>query len=110
MSAQFPDYVCKLKKVVYGLKQAPRGGFKRSNNNVSMMIYNHDGVFVMILMYVDDILTIGTNNDFISALTSKINDAVFKRLRRTMFLPRNGSSKNLRRLSFKPNQVYQESS
>jgi hypothetical protein len=67
------DFVCKLKKSLYGLKQAPRSwyyrldkylqgkGFKRGtiDNNLYIKIEGND--FLIVLVYVDDII-FGSNN------------------------------------------------
>ncbi|CAI7848515.1 unnamed protein product, partial [Closterium sp. NIES-53] len=60
--------VCRLKKVIYGLKQAPRawyhkleetlltGGFKKSECDHSLFLLQEKEQFLMLLVYVDDIL------------------------------------------------------
>ncbi|CAI7771253.1 unnamed protein product [Closterium sp. NIES-54] len=60
--------VCKLKKAIYGLKQAPRawyhklgetllaGGFMKSKCDHSLFLLQEKNEFVMLLVYVDDIL------------------------------------------------------
>ncbi|CAI7890935.1 unnamed protein product [Closterium sp. NIES-53] len=60
--------VCRLKKAIYGLKQAPRawyhkleetllaGGFKKSECDHSLFLLQEKEQFLMLLMYVDDIL------------------------------------------------------
>ncbi|GJX21154.1 ribonuclease H-like domain-containing protein [Tanacetum coccineum] len=65
--------VCKLKKSLYGLKQAPRqwnakltstlieNGFSQSKSDYSLYIKSHKGVFVALLVYVDDIIITGNN-------------------------------------------------
>ncbi|MFS7910246.1 putative RNA-directed DNA polymerase [Helianthus anomalus] len=65
--------VCKLNKSLYGLKQAPRMwnerlvnvliniGFVQSKCDYSMFIKNNDGVFIVLLVYVDDIILTGNN-------------------------------------------------
>ncbi|CAI7846147.1 unnamed protein product [Closterium sp. NIES-54] len=62
------DRVCRLKKAIYGLKQAPRawyhkleetllaGGFKRSECDHSLFLLQEKEQFLMLLVYVDDIL------------------------------------------------------
>ncbi|XP_035830149.1 uncharacterized protein LOC118479628 [Helianthus annuus] len=65
--------VCKLKKSLYGLKQAPRMwneklvsvlvdlGFKQSKCDHSMFVMTKDTVFIVLLVYVDDIIVSGDN-------------------------------------------------
>ncbi|CAI7771020.1 unnamed protein product [Closterium sp. NIES-53] len=60
--------VCRLKKAIYGLKQAPRawyhkleetllaGGFKKSECDHSLFLLQEKNEFLMLLVYVDDIL------------------------------------------------------
>ncbi|CAI7885636.1 unnamed protein product [Closterium sp. NIES-54] len=60
--------VCKLKKAIYGLKQAPRawyhkleetllaGGFKKSGCDHSLFLLQEKEQFLMLVVYVDDIL------------------------------------------------------
>ncbi|CAI7801645.1 unnamed protein product [Closterium sp. NIES-53] len=60
--------VCRLKKAIYGLKQAPRawyhkleetllaGGFKKSECVHSLFLLQEKEQFLMLLVYVDDIL------------------------------------------------------
>ncbi|CAI7852765.1 unnamed protein product [Closterium sp. NIES-53] len=60
--------VCRLKKAIYGLKQAPRawyhkleetllaGGFKKSERDHSLFLLQEKEQFLMLLVYVDDIL------------------------------------------------------
>ena len=64
------DLVCKLKRSLYGLKQASRQWYLKFDNLMTKQSYtryhpNHyvyfqklnDGVYVILLRYVDDILT-----------------------------------------------------
>ncbi|GJU62892.1 ribonuclease H-like domain-containing protein [Tanacetum coccineum] len=74
------DYkiVCKLVKSLYGLKQAPRkwneklisvlleNNFIQSKNDFSLFIKNKNGVFIALLVYVDDIVITGNNGDEIN--------------------------------------------
>lgn len=73
--SEFPDYVCKLHKSLYGLKQTPRAwydklktavmglGFTRSDSDFSLFFRNVDGVLLLILVYVDDILITGDSSE-----------------------------------------------
>ncbi|GJT45233.1 putative RNA-directed DNA polymerase [Tanacetum coccineum] len=81
--------VCKLVKSLYGLKQAPRkwnekltavlheNGFEQSKNDFSLFTKNKDGVVIILLVYVDDIVVTGNNQ-------SEINK--FKDFLKTKFL------------------------
>ena len=81
----FPNYICKLKKAIYGLRQAPRdwhkelssflliNGFTHSISDASLFIYNRDGFIAYILVYVDDIVITGNNNNFLADLYRKFS-------------------------------------
>jgi hypothetical protein len=68
-----PDFVCKLKKSLYGFKKAPRAwysrldkyiqdkGFKRGTIDCKLYIKEEDNDFLIVLVYVDDII-FGSNN------------------------------------------------
>ncbi|MDV3183816.1 MAG: reverse transcriptase domain-containing protein, partial [Sweet potato little leaf phytoplasma] len=70
-----PNHVCKLQKALYGLKQSPREWFMKlstcllewdfsaSKCDTSMFFFNKNGIFVVVLIYVDDIIVAG--NKFI---------------------------------------------
>ncbi|GJT07296.1 putative RNA-directed DNA polymerase [Tanacetum coccineum] len=67
--------VCKLVKSLYGLKQAPRkwneklvsilleNGFLQNKNDFSLFTKNKNGIFIALLVYVDDIVITGNNNE-----------------------------------------------
>ncbi|GJY09576.1 ribonuclease H-like domain-containing protein [Tanacetum coccineum] len=67
--------VCKLKKTLHGLKQASRQwntkltqtlvecGFKRSKSDYSLFTKSEKGKFLVLLVYVDDIIVTGNNVD-----------------------------------------------
>ncbi|CAM8997450.1 unnamed protein product [Rhodiola kirilowii] len=77
--------VCKLTKSLYGLKQAPRQwyskfatallsyGFNQSSHNHSLFTYDHDGAFLILLVYVDDVVITGTSIPLINSVKAFIN-------------------------------------
>ena len=77
---KFPNHVCKLEKTLYGLKQSScawftklshalsQWGFPSSLTDSSMFIYKSGSIFLVILIYVDDIIVIGTHSKSISKL------------------------------------------
>ncbi|PKU62337.1 Retrovirus-related Pol polyprotein from transposon TNT 1-94 [Dendrobium catenatum] len=80
-----PNHVCRLNKAIYGLKQAPRQwyntftthlislGFTHSKSDPSLLIYNQSQVSMFLLIYVDDILITGNNQDAIAKLLEQLN-------------------------------------
>ena len=80
------DYVYKLKKSLYGLKQTPRQWYKKfksvmgeqgyrkttSNHCVFMQKFSNDD-FVILLLYVDDILIVGRNVSRIDKLKKQLS-------------------------------------
>ncbi|XP_056688696.1 uncharacterized mitochondrial protein AtMg00810-like, partial [Spinacia oleracea] len=68
-----PGQVCKLKRSLYGLRQASRQwnkelnkflislNFQQSKQDYSLFTRTHDAEFLVILVYVDDILITGTS-------------------------------------------------
>jgi histone deacetylase 1/2 len=75
-----PHYICKLDKSLYGLKQAPRAcysrlssklcelGFVPSKADTSLFLLNKSGISLFVLIYVDDIIVIGSSDHAITAL------------------------------------------
>jgi hypothetical protein len=84
VDAANPEQVCKLHKAIYGHKQAPRAWFTRLFNflldigfqgslvDTSLFIYIHGSVQVYMLVYVDDILVIGTHPSVISSFITQL--------------------------------------
>lgn len=84
VSNDHPSYVCKLKKALYGLKQAPRawygkisqyfmfGGFKISDADSSLFIKNNSGAYIVILLYVDDMIITGSDEEQIAQLRKEL--------------------------------------
>lgn len=82
-----PTHVCHLRKALYGLKQAPRAwyselktylttiGFRNSLSDTSLFILKHNGDYVYLLVYVDDILVTGGS----PTLVQQIIDAIARK-------------------------------
>ncbi|KAE8711089.1 Retrovirus-related Pol polyprotein from transposon TNT 1-94 [Hibiscus syriacus] len=79
------NLVCKLNKSLYGLKQAPRCWYKRFDSFIMCLGYNRlnadpcayfkrsgDNDFVILLLYVDDMLVAGPNKDHIEELKAQL--------------------------------------
>jgi hypothetical protein len=78
------DLVCKLHKAIYGLKQAPRAwftklsnflrelGFKGSLVDTSLFIYAHGLINIYMLIYMDDIIIIGTHPNVIHNIIAQL--------------------------------------
>lgn len=72
------QYVCKLNKSLYGLKQTPRAwnekftsylpslGFKSSFANPSLFVKHNATGAVVLSLYVDDIILVGSSSQMIS--------------------------------------------
>ena len=81
------NLVCKLKKSLYGLKQAPREwyhkfhwfmlsqGYRQSDiDHCCYTKWAKDGSFLILILYVDDILLAGSNIEVLASLKSKLKD------------------------------------
>ncbi|PNY17813.1 retrovirus-related Pol polyprotein from transposon TNT 1-94 [Trifolium pratense] len=81
----YPDHVYRLKKSLYGLKQAPRAwfntlcsfllsyGFFNSKSDPSLFIYLKGDVKLYRMIYVDDILITGNNDQEIQRCISTLS-------------------------------------
>ena len=75
-----PYLVCKLKKSLYRLKHAPREwcskmdafllsqNFQRCKSDMNVYIQKYDGNFLIIVLYVDDLLITGSTVASISVI------------------------------------------
>lgn len=79
------NLVCRLNKSLYGLKQAPRCWYKRFDSFIMCLGYNRLNAdpcayfkrfgkdnFVILLLYVDDMLVAGPNKDHIDELKAQL--------------------------------------
>ena len=81
-----PQHVCALQKSIYGLKQALRAwytalrsslfelGFFNSKSDSSLFIYNRDDILFYVLVYVDDLILTGNNNQFLQNVVKSLGD------------------------------------
>ena len=77
-------YACKLKRSLYGLKQASRQwnhtftqflnsiGFKQSKNEYSLFTRKYENTLVFLLVYVDDIIISGNNQEEINSVKAQL--------------------------------------
>jgi hypothetical protein len=77
IDSQHPKYVCKLHKALYRLKQAPRvwfdrfstilleDGFINSLYDPSLFIFHSEHGLLVLLLYIDDMLLIGSTEAFV---------------------------------------------
>ena len=81
----FPNHVCRLNKALYGLKQAPRAWFHRlstyltqhgftcSRADPSLFVYKRGSCIMYLLVYFDDLILTGNNEDLISKFVTTLN-------------------------------------
>lgn len=79
-----PSYVCTLLKAIYGLKQAPRAwyhelrtfllqsGFNNSHADTSLFVLTTSGHIIYILVYVDDLIITGDNNQLVDSFVNAL--------------------------------------
>ncbi|CAA7046103.1 unnamed protein product [Microthlaspi erraticum] len=82
-----PNAVCRLKKSLYGLKQASRQwfikfssvllrlGFKKSHADHTLFVKNEGGIYVAVLVYVDDIIITSNNDSAVDTLKVNLTEA-----------------------------------
>lgn len=85
VNQQHPNYVCKSHKSLYGLKQAPRAwfewftshllsfGFTASTADPLLFVQHHSHTFIILLLYVDDIIITSTNPSSIHHLATWVH-------------------------------------
>ncbi|RVW13235.1 Retrovirus-related Pol polyprotein from transposon RE1 [Vitis vinifera] len=85
INEDLPNHVCKLNHSLYGLKQAPRAWFDRPSQCLlhlgfycgkaysSLFILHKGQSIVLQLIYVDDIIVTGNDNNIISDLISTLS-------------------------------------
>ena len=79
------NLVCKLRKSLYGLKQAPRQrykkfdsfmhriGFKRCETDQRCYVKSFDNSYIILLLYVDDMLIAGSSIEEINNLKKQLS-------------------------------------
>ena len=86
-----PNYICKLEKSIYGLKQAPRVwntcltdalcelGFQGSKIDFSLFFRSMCTEKIICLIYVDDIIFLGTSMHLVSSSLQELEMRFFSR-------------------------------
>lgn len=81
------NYICELNKAIYGLKQTSRAwfaqlcswlcayGFHPSKVDSSLFIFNHAGIQIYILIYVDDLVLPSSHSSAIDDLVRDLSQA-----------------------------------
>lgn len=79
------NHICRLSKDIYGLKHAPRAwydslwrtlviwGFQNSKNDTLLFFLRFTNHTTFLLIYVDDIIVISSNNKFLETFTNQVN-------------------------------------
>ncbi|KAI5332829.1 hypothetical protein L3X38_022958 [Prunus dulcis] len=83
--SKYPTYVCRLRKSLYGLKQAPRAwnakftghlpaiGFTVSHSDPSLFVKHVGSDSVILLLYVDDIILIGSKDSLVQEVIDELS-------------------------------------
>ena len=82
------NHICKLSKILYGLKQAPRQWYLKFESVIENQGYNKtssdhcvffqkfsDDDFIILLLYVDDMLIVGKNKSRIAVLKKELSNS-----------------------------------
>ncbi|XP_026419638.1 uncharacterized protein LOC113315594 [Papaver somniferum] len=81
---EHPTHVCQLKKSLYGLKQAHRAWYERFSGHLlkygsinyfcdtSMFIYHKHSNRMILLVYVDDIIPVGTSESLLASFITSL--------------------------------------
>jgi Reverse transcriptase (RNA-dependent DNA polymerase) len=87
LDASRPTHVCLLNKALYGLKQSPRAwfhtlsttliayGFVASQYDPSLFIFRAGNQFMVLLVYVDDLVLTGSHPDLLSDLIKTLQQS-----------------------------------
>jgi len=80
-------HICKLNKEIYRLKQAPRAwydklkdillrwGFQNTKSDSSLFVLRENDHIILLLIYVDDIIIVGSNNKSLETFITQLNIA-----------------------------------
>lgn len=83
--SKHPHHVCKLRKAIYGFKQSPRAwfsrlsdklhhlGFTSSKADTSIFLFHHGHHIIYMLVYVDDIVIVGSSKEIVDHLVRKLS-------------------------------------
>lgn len=112
-------WVCKLKRSLYGLKQTSRNwfsklrskllemGFKQSTVNYSLFTHTKGDKVAHLLVYLDDIIIIGSDSQVIIKLKKQLKTYFYiKRFRKTQVLPRSGIDISVTRYPCQPKKMH----
>jgi hypothetical protein len=85
LDSRYPRHVCKLQCALYGLKRSPCAwyarlsdrlhelGFISSKADTFLFIFDHCGVTIYMLVYVDDIVLVGSSDSAIEHLVQTLS-------------------------------------